>query len=165
MWRTTVAAVAALAAGSIGYPPNASATQPHPASDPAAIHAADLQQAAETAQGSVLRPGHVLSPGQYLLSPNKRYALNQQPDGNLVLYQGTGPHARPLWSSHTDHHPGARLTVQRDGNAVIYTRANQPLWSSHTDHHAGARLELQEDGNAVVYSPSNQALWSSHTSH
>lgn len=51
-----------------------------------------------------------------------------QGDGNLVWYDGT----KVLWKSNTAGNYGARLEMQADGNAVIYTPANKAIWSSNT---------------------------------
>ena len=39
-----------------------------------------------------------------------------------------------VWSSGTGGHPGAKLVLQNDGNAVIYDGAT-PLWATHTCCH------------------------------
>ncbi len=57
-------------------------------------------------------------------NPNGSYAIMQE-DGNLVVYDSNN---KPLWASNTDGHPGAQLSVQGDGNAVIY----QPVWATNT---------------------------------
>src|SRR4051794_19725539 len=36
----------------------------------------------------LVKPGQVLRVGVWFRSPNRKYGLVQQPDGNLVLYQG-----------------------------------------------------------------------------
>jgi surface antigen len=57
-----------------------------------------------------------------------------------------------------------QLTMQGDGNLVLYGRGTGALWSSGTEGHPGAYAVLQaSDGNLVIYGPSGQALWSSGT--
>lgn len=59
-----------------------------------------------------------------------------------------------------------RLTMQSDGNLVLYTKAGLPLWSSQTNMSVAndARLVMQPDGNLVVYKIStNTAVWASNT--
>lgn len=58
-----------------------------------------------------------------------------------------------------------RLEMQTDGNLVFYNTSNQPLWNSGTNGNPGARLDLQTDGNLVIYSSSNSPLWSTGTVH
>lgn len=106
-----------------------------------------------------LSGGQTLAAGQELVSKNGRYRLLMQDDGNLVLY---APRGLPLWDSKTTGKSGAALTLQADGNAVVYA-GGQAVWSSHTYGHPGSSLLLQDDGNVVVYSAGGAALWSSQT--
>ncbi|MBM9506130.1 hypothetical protein [Actinacidiphila acididurans] len=55
-----------------------------------------------------------------------------------------------------------QLTMQHDGNLVIYDVAGHPLWNSQTEGHSGAYATMQNDGNFVVYQGS-QWLWNSQT--
>jgi hypothetical protein len=59
---------------------------------------------------------------------------------------------------------GYRITMQTDGNLVVYNYANSALWQSHTST-PGSYAVMQTDGNLVVYNPSNIAQWSSGTSN
>jgi hypothetical protein len=95
---------------------------------------------------------------QYIQSPDQRFRMVMQGDGNLVLYQGTAA----LWMSGTFNHPGAYAAMQSDGNLVIYYQA-AAAWNSGTGGHPGARLEMQSDGNGVIYTPSDQSLWQTTT--
>ena len=101
-----------------------------------------------------------------LLSPNSRYSLALQSDGNLVVYRH-GPSGRGtptvLWQTGTGGSPGADLWLQSDGNLVLYSRAHLPLWQSHTAGHPGDRLAVQADGNVVIYSSTDHPLWQTHT--
>ena len=106
-----------------------------------------------------LGPGGWLNPGNEKVSPNERYRLRNQPDGNLVLYVD-GWYA--LWSSGTGA-PGY-VTIE-EGNVVIY-RDDGSVWSSGTPGHPGAHLQVQDDGNVVVYAdPSlgGGAVWDTQT--
>ena len=124
---------------------------------------------------SSLPSGATLFDGQSLVSPSGKFELNMQRDGNLVLYgaglvlwdsgtlndapdyatmQGDGnfviyKSGRPIWSSGTDS--GVRgaytLTVQNDGNVVVYSPANKPLWQTFAA--AGAGLQYGNSGPAV----------------
>jgi hypothetical protein len=53
-----------------------------------------------------------------------------QGDGNFVLYPGAG-----VWSSGTANNAGAWLSVQNDGNVVLYASGGAPLWSTGTAGH------------------------------
>ena len=94
-------------------------------------------------------------------------AVRVQSDRNIVLTDTSG---RPVGSTGTQRHvkvraadfllagdtvPGergsSRLTMQSDGNLVLY-RGAQAVWSSQTAGNPGAYAFLQGDGNLVVYS-------------
>lgn len=71
-------------------------------------------------------------PGQFTPS-----GLIMQTDGNLVLYD-TSNQAR--WASGTSNHPGAYLTMQYDGNAVVYPAGavtDNALWATNTVDQTG----------------------------
>ena len=105
---------------------------------------------------SALSSGATLLNGQSLVSPNGKFKLDMQGDGNLVLYDA----GLVLWDSGTLNDASDYATMQGDGNFVIY-KSNRPIWSSGTDNSArGAyRLTVQNDGDVVIYSPANKPLW------
>ncbi|GAA4637526.1 hypothetical protein GCM10023196_091670 [Actinoallomurus vinaceus] len=107
----------------------------------------------------VLKAGQILKAGQYVRSPNKKYLLAQQTDGNLVLYRGK----KALWSSVTGQHSGAFTAMQKDGNLVVY-KGKKALWYSNTARNPGAFLAVQNDGNLVIYSKAKKALWTRNIS-
>jgi hypothetical protein len=133
---------------------------------PAAAGATTSLQRAVRARGgkpdvfSTLPSGATLFDGQSLVSPNGKFTLDMQGDGNLVLY-GAG---LVLWDSGTVHDAGDYATMQSDGNFVIY-KAGAAIWSSVTDQTARGvyTLTVQDDGNVVIYSPSGKALWNTYT--
>ena len=101
--------------------------------------------------------------GQNLTLPDGSRILSMQDDGNLVLYGRAV--SRQLWQSGTGGHPGARYTMQGDGNLVVYDTNNVPLWASNTEGNPGAQL-VMTNGNLVIYGPPKPvALWSSGTSN
>jgi hypothetical protein len=108
-----------------------------------------------------LGSAQILNAGQSRKSPNGRYTLVMQADGNLVLYDNTTRAA--LWSSQTDGNPGAVAVMQSDANLVVYSAAKQPLYSTATGGRGDSEshLVIQDDGNAVIYDSANQPLWSS----
>jgi lysozyme len=85
---------------------------------------------------------------QSLRSPNRQYRLVLQGDGNLVVF-GMG-HA--LWSSRTNGHPGARLALQPEGRAVVYSSSREQLWTSGNAQGSGAVLTIQDNGDLVLRS-------------
>jgi hypothetical protein len=95
-----------------------------------------------------------------LTSPNGRYRLVLQPDGNLVLMTEQG---RPLWDAGTHGHDGARAVMQRaDGNLVVYGSDGSALWNAGVTTSPDATLVVQDDGNLVIYG-ARGAVWASGT--
>ena len=109
--------------------------------------------------------------------------LTAQNDGNLVLYNGAG---RPLWDtgagrvmlgmgekllpgqslisrypSPADANPPSVLTMQTDGNLVLYAMG-KAQWATHTSTR-GSYLLMQSDGNLVIYGPTGRAVWSTQS--
>jgi len=108
-----------------------------------------------------------LQPNGFLQSPNKRYKLIMQTDGNFVGYQED----KPFWASNTSGRPGGFVIMQTDGNLVLYagtgpTNNQGAFWSSQTNGKGTPgkyRLVMQNDRNIVVYDMNNQAIWASNT--
>lgn len=100
-----------------------------------------------------------LQVGQYINSPDGRFELIMQSDGNLVLYQlGVAP----LWSTNTG---GTNIVAkfQADGNLVLYTPSGTSIWQSGTGGNWASKLFLQNDGNLVVYNKNSAGIWASNT--
>jgi peptidoglycan hydrolase-like protein with peptidoglycan-binding domain len=148
---------------------------PSVASATASARAASGARSAKPDVFATLPSGATLFDGQSLVSANGRFSLDMQGDGNLVLYgaglvlwdsgtvhdapdyailQGDGNLViyqghRALWSSGTDQPTRGiySLTVQNDGNVVLYSPANKPLWNTYTE--AGVGLQYGDSGPAV----------------
>jgi DNA-binding beta-propeller fold protein YncE len=119
--------------------------------------AAKRSTATSSATGT-LKAGSVLAPGNILYSPNHKYGLVMQTDGNLVLYNQA---KQWLWSSQTSS-KGAEAAFQTDGNLVVYSTAKKALWASGTKATASAVLEMGNTGDLVIKSSASGAeLWSS----
>ena len=93
--------------------------------------------------------GNELGIGAALESANKRFRLNMQSDGNLVLYKE--PEHRPIWHTDTVGRGGFRANLQHDGNFVVYTESSVPIWNSRTQDIGRNYLTVQDDGNLVIY--------------
>jgi hypothetical protein len=106
---------------------------------------------------NTLEPGARLTAGQSLVSPDGRYRLVYQGDGNLVLYDQA--QNTPAWWSGTNGRSAGLLGMQADGNLVIYDASITPLWMTGTAANVNSRLVLQSDGNLVVYSAAGRAVW------
>lgn len=105
-----------------------------------------------------LMSGNVMYSGQWLTTPDGRYRLVLQTDGNLVLYGSRGA----LWSSGTYGKKTASLIAQPDGNLVLYNTDGYPIWASGTYGAGYSTLVMQTDGNLVLYG-SGRPVWSSGT--
>lgn len=102
--------------------------------------------------------GFALTPGQQYRSPNGRYCLIFQTDGNLVHYDAL-PSWHYTWNARTQGKGADLCVMQPDGNLAVYSRG-QCLWSSGTAGNPGSRLEIQNDGNLVIYRANGTAAWS-----
>lgn len=98
---------------------------------------------------------------QYLASDNGKYRFYLQGDGNLVLRDWTT--RKSLWSSGTHGDSGTKLSMQSDGNLVLYTASGRSVWSSKTHRTAAQRLVLHNDGNLTLQTSSGSTLWSTNT--
>ncbi|MCW2527384.1 MAG: hypothetical protein JWM76_2244 [Pseudonocardiales bacterium] len=92
-----------------------------------------------------LSAGTTLTAGQGLHSADWRFWLIMQADGNLVQYAD----GRPVWFTSTSG-AGSRLSLQTDGNLVVYDSQNAATWSSAT-FGKNPVLDMQADNNAVIY--------------
>lgn len=55
-----------------------------------------------------------------------------------------------------------RMTMQQDGNLVVYNEQNKPIWAAMTfgQNH---RAIFQPDGNLVIHNGDDRAIWASKT--
>ncbi|MEO5820478.1 MAG: hypothetical protein ABIT71_08215 [Vicinamibacteraceae bacterium] len=107
---------------------------------------------------TALTAGQALLPGQQLWSPDGRYRLAYQTDGNLVLYRYDGVVA---WSTLTFGRSTNRAVMQSDGNFVVYDAAGVAAWHAGTYGNAGAYMLLNNSGTISVVSSSGATIWSS----
>ncbi|MFE9749334.1 S8 family serine peptidase [Saccharothrix saharensis] len=106
--------------------------------------------------GDTLVRGESLRAGQSKVSPDGRFTLVMQGDGNLVLYTAAG---EPLWHTYSNGSGATHVILQEDGNLVLYTAAGQALWHTHTYGTAADRLIVQDDSNLVLYGPAGEVYW------
>ena len=89
------------------------------------------------------------------------YTLVFALDGNLELLDPAG---QLLWESGTSGKFARLLSMQTDGNLVIYeTSRRRAIWSTDTAGNPGAFLSVQEDGNVVIYTSSGTPIWATGT--
>jgi hypothetical protein len=101
----------------------------------------------------VVVPDTTLASNHSITSPNGKYRLTMQSDGNLVEYDG----ATAAWSSGTST-AGSTVTMQTDGNFVIYSGSTYK-WQSGTSGNPGAYLVLTDNGVLGVDSANGVPLW------
>ena len=115
---------------------------------------------------SQLPSGGYLQPGQFLLSPNHRFALVMQSDGNLVDYADSRTVA--LWESGTSGNFGSYVVMQPDGDLVVYPHgksapspgeSTSALWSSGSFGHVGSYLEVGSNGDLFVKDSHRGIVW------
>ncbi|MFI9814466.1 S8 family serine peptidase [Saccharothrix variisporea] len=99
-----------------------------------------------------------------------------QDDGNVVAYGGSNYYwhrqlstpakdrvtrGQMLVRGETKVSPNGqyKLTLQTDGNLVLYNAAGQPEWHTFTYNSDVTRAELQYDGNFVLYSTAGAPRW------
>lgn len=111
----------------------------------------------------------LLTVGESISSPNGRFRLTLQIDGNLVLYKKeSNTYEKPIWWTNT-HNSAIKpkaLFFQTDGHLVLYSNDNiqsQPIWYSRRYNRGPigiplfgtmpntAFYALQNDGNFVFY--------------
>ncbi|AKU95111.1 Xanthomonapepsin precursor [Labilithrix luteola] len=100
--------------------------------------------------GITLKSGTVTPVGTSIESPNKKYQLAYQTDGNLVVYELL-PSKKALWASGTMGATPDKVVMQADGNLVVYKSDGGVAWSSKTSGNTGAVVSLQDDNNLVVW--------------
>jgi hypothetical protein len=117
-----------------------------------------LNQSVIGSDPNLLQVGEVLNlPGSAGTAPAATQA--PLPAGSMTLTPGQG-----VWSAN-----GAYcLTLQTDGNLVLYTAGGQALWATGTNGQKVQAALMQTDGNLVVYAPNKpdgslHPLWASNT--
>ena len=112
--------------------------------------------------------GQSLNPEGSVSSPNGRFVLKYQNDGNFVLYDNGGaawaincwPECSGTGFGGNPFQPAGYATMQSDGNLVVYNGYGQPVWHTWTYGNPGAYLAIKDDGGLVVYSSGGTPLWS-----
>jgi hypothetical protein len=122
----------------------------------------------------VLTNGQIMRKHNHIASPNQKYFLIFQQDGNLVAYEGPrtsctcqnfNGQAVAYWATNTvgigAQGQQCEAIFQMDGNFVIYC-GKQVHFATNTEHSGANRFQIQDDGNIVMYKD-NQVVWSSNT--
>ncbi|WP_433263162.1 S8 family serine peptidase [Actinosynnema sp. CS-041913] len=124
------------------------------------------------------RPGDSPQQVQYALTyaaTRGRIAAAGAGTPNLLLYTGPPTNATPgadrltrgesltAGQSKVSTDGAYRLTLQSDGNLVLYTAYGEALWHTVTWGSDVTRAVLQPDGNFVLYSDAGVARWHTWT--
>ncbi|WP_447003401.1 S8 family serine peptidase [Saccharothrix isguenensis] len=150
-WHSSDTAVETISGTSMAAPHVAGAVAMYLATNPTAS-AAQVQAALK----GVSTPNRVTDAGAG--SPNLTLFT-----GNAVadtLARGESLTAGKSKSSQDGRY---RLTMQTDGNLVLYTAAGQPLWHTRSNGSGATHATLQTDGNFVVYTAAGVPVWHSRT--
>ena len=119
--------------------------------------------------GNTLENGKSLKPGEGIRSPKNQYAAVLQRDGNFCLYK-LDPKAKYgnqfvkcTMTVGNESKKGATLTMQEDGNLVLYNAKGEHLWSTDTyrggPEKEGGRLIMYDDGKLVLVSKTEKAIY------
>jgi hypothetical protein len=99
--------------------------------------------------------------GAALTSPNGRYAVYIRASNGVLVVRDLQS-ARDVWA--TKALSDDWLTLQTDGNAVLYASNGKAVWSTGTAGTGDSRFVIQNDGNFVLYDNSpNRAVWTSRS--
>ena len=99
-----------------------------------------------------------LIPEDRLCSAQKKFYLQYQNDGNLVIYDANN---NPIWASNTSGKSAWRTYMQPDGNFVIYSSVWNPIWATNTSGNNNSKIVMQDDGNLVIYNAAGKPIWAS----
>ncbi len=135
-----------------------------------------------TMQQGSFKTNTVFIKGQRYYSPDNRYCLIFQEDGNLVIYKfASARKYSPIWNAGTNGIAMKSCVFQEDGNLVLYDYAGKARWAANggsidkgkngkgdkfystgPDSHW---MAIQNDGNLVIYvgkyRNTNDPRWSS----
>jgi hypothetical protein len=114
------------------------------------------------ANGDIVYPsldaGQALTPDQSVSSPDGKYRLVYQREGDLVLY---GPDRTRVWSSETLGETAGRAIMEAGGGLVVYDADGSEVWTAGTGGHPGAYVVVENDGRVAIYAPGHVRLWAS----
>ena len=122
------------------------------------------------ASGSpVLPPYQSMLPGQYLMSPNSRFRLVLQADGNLVITDN----GAVVWIADANQAYSRTLYQKKmreplrfviSNNGFLYDPSRRRTWIAESTHSIdkslwnNACMAIQDDGNLVIYDRRNGNL-------
>jgi len=120
------------------------------------------------ASADTVQTGEYLVDDTKIVSPNGKYSVVMQKDGNVVLFKGNGASATSVWATNTagNNNLPHQLKFLIDGNLILYDSQSHVLWRTYMNYPNIAkpnRLIIQDDGNLVIRDLVNTELWSTNT--
>jgi hypothetical protein len=115
------------------------------------------------AQEDTLQPGGQFDGEKGILSPDGRYFLTVQGDGNMVLRDLLGKYDFHndrdwVWDTRTVGSGATKAIMQTDGEFCLQTASGATVWRTYTKD-AGSYLKVQDDGKIVLHSPKGYPVW------
>ena len=108
-----------------------------------------------------LEANEYLQAGEFLVSPNGKFKLYYQTNGNLELKNEGN---QTIWQTNTGTGKAWLTFMQKDGNFVVYSeRTRAVAWSSdkYGPQYTHAKLKVDDDGAIRTYDHNNNVYWSS----
>ncbi|MDI2027066.1 DUF4241 domain-containing protein [Saccharopolyspora sp. TS4A08] len=129
-----------------------------PALNNAALNASVLGDyaLADFATGHEMRVGQTLR-RESLTSPNGRFSLVHQDDGNVVLYDNES--LRAWWASDTCGADTAFCALRETDGLTLFSPQGRRIWRSGATRPAAA-LAVRDDGDVVITDVDGETVWS-----
>lgn len=91
-------------------------------------------------------------------TPKAKPKADPKPNwGTKTVYATSVLQSGQSWSTNR-----IRMTMQSDGNLVVYNEKNKPIWASMT-FGTNHRAIFQEDGNLVIHNGDDRPIWASRS--
>jgi WD40 repeat protein len=102
-----------------------------------------------------LTKGSELTIGNSIFSPDGKYKMTLESNGNMVIYNNN----TQVWQSNTAGQGVTKCSFQADGNLVLYTATNVAKWAAGLNNTSAATLMLLNDGNLGIFTSGSVKLW------
>lgn len=98
-----------------------------------------------------LLPNQSIPVGGYIESPNGRFILTFQNDGNLVFYDRSTNPWTAKWEAHANGLGADLCRLEPSGILVLYKPGAEVVWSTEDPTPPDVWLRIEDAGNAVIY--------------
>ena len=92
-----------------------------------------------------------------LTSPSGVYKMSMQGDGHLFVYVAST--LAGVWAGGPGSYNSAYVTMQSDGNLVMFDLTGTNIWNSGTSGNPGATAILQDNGKFVIKNAAGTIIW------